>query len=161
VTRTPPVTRGLELLCAALMAVLVCLLFMQVAARYVLSDPPDWTEELARVVFAYVTFIGAAVAIARHAHLKIDLLPAAMPQNLRSALRIVWLVGAIVFLVVVLYQSFRLLGRLSHQPLTALPVSKAVFFAAVPVGCGLMLLYEAAELVGEVRSIRARRQAGR
>jgi TRAP-type C4-dicarboxylate transport system permease small subunit len=146
-----PVTRGLEIVGALLLALMAGLLFLQVAARYLLSSPPEWTEELARIVFVYLTYIGAAVAIARQAHLKIDLLPAALPPTLRSLLRIAWLLTAIAFLAVVIWQSHTLLGRLSHQPLTSLPVSKAVFFAAVPVGCALMLLYEIAELVGEVR----------
>jgi TRAP-type transport system small permease protein len=146
-----PVTRGLEIVCGLLLAIMAALLFLQVVARYLLSSPPEWTEELARIVFVYITYIGAAVAIARQAHLKIELLPAALPPKLRSSLRIVWLLAAITFLAVVIWQSHTLLGRLSHQPLTSLPITKAVFFAAVPVGCALMLLYEIAELVGEVR----------
>lgn len=142
----PLFTRALEKVCALLMAVLVLLLFIQVAARYVMSSPPEWTEELARIVFAYVTYIGAAVAIARQAHLKINLLPASLPPRLRSMLRIAGLLAAIAFLAVVLYQSSLMLGRLSHQPLTSLPLSKSWFFAAVPVGCGLMLIYELVEL---------------
>jgi TRAP-type C4-dicarboxylate transport system permease small subunit len=149
-----PVTRALEMVCGLLLAAMAVLLFIQVTARYLLNSPPEWTEELARIVFVYVTYIGAAVAIARQAHLKIDLLPMALPPKARSILRICWLVAAIAFLAVVLYQSEILVTRLSHQPLTALPLSKAWFFAAVPVGCALMLLYEIAELVGEVRLLR-------
>ena len=150
---TPLFTRALEKVCALLMAFMAVLLFIQVVARYLMSSPPEWTEEMARIVFVYVTYIGAAVAIARQAHLKIDLLPNAFPPRLRLMLRIGGLLAAIAFLSVVLYQSSLMLGRLSHQPLTSLPLSKSWFFAAVPVGCGLMLLYEIVELGKQVRAL--------
>jgi TRAP-type C4-dicarboxylate transport system permease small subunit len=38
------VTRGLEHLCALLVAAMVVLLFIQVVGRYVFDNPPDWTK---------------------------------------------------------------------------------------------------------------------
>lgn len=139
----PPGTRTLEVVCAFLMAVLVVLLFIQVFGRYALNDPPVWTEELARTVFLYATFIGSALALAKKAHLRIDaavrLLPAAVQVWTQVATHLI----AIVFLGFVVYHSALMLPRLAFQPLTALPfLSKAWFFASVPIGCTLMLLYE-------------------
>ena len=70
--RRSPVTRGLEGLCALMLASMVVLLFIQVVGRYGFENPPDWTEELARMVFIYLTFVGGALAIVRNAHLRIE-----------------------------------------------------------------------------------------
>ena len=63
----------------------------------------------------------------------------------------------------VIYYSLQMLPQLAFQPLTALPfLSKAWFFAAVPVGCALMLIYETVRLwehVGELRGSSARKEA--
>ena len=49
--------------CAALIAVMAIMMAIQVIGRYALQNPPDWTEELARVFFVYATFFGAALAV--------------------------------------------------------------------------------------------------
>ena len=137
-----PVTRGLEGLCALLLAVMVVLLSIQVVGRYVFDDPPDWTEELARMIFIYLTFVGGALAVARNANLRIDSLRERLTPRSRMMLDIGLALIGVVFLAVTLYYSVGLLARLSHQPMTSVPISKAFMYAAVPVGCALMLVYE-------------------
>lgn len=155
-------TRFLELFCAAMMATMVAMLFIQVAARYALHDPPEWTEELARTAFVYATFAGGALAVAYNAHLKIDSLVKLLPERIQPWIRLATTSTAIVFLGVVVHYSLQMLPQLAFQPLTALPfLSKAWFFAAVPVGCGLMLIYEVVRLwehIGELRGARARKE---
>ena len=149
-----PGTRLLEYICAALMALLVLFLFTQVVARYLLQSPPDWTEELARTVFLYATFVGGALAVARNMHLKIDSAVKLLPPRGQSWMRLITNIIAIVFLSVVLYQSAIMLPKLSFQPLTALPfMSKAWFFASVPIGCALMLVYELHHSWVEIRNL--------
>jgi TRAP-type C4-dicarboxylate transport system permease small subunit len=157
-----PGTRLLEYVCATLMALMVVLLFIQVFGRYALHYPPEWTEELARTVFLYVTFVGAALAVARNAHLKIDTLVKMLPVAVQPWLRLATTIVAILFLGFVLYYSSVMLPRLAFQPLTALPfLSKAWFFAAVPIGCALMLVYELHRLWVELRGLSGRPVAAR
>lgn len=47
---------------------------LQVIFRYVLSIPMPWTEELARYLMIWVTFIGAGVVTRRRLHIQMDLL---------------------------------------------------------------------------------------
>ena len=105
-----------------MLAVMVVLLFIQVFSRYALSDPPDWTEELARAVFIYLTFVGGALAIVRNAHLKIQTLherlsPGTRPASLDVALILI----GVVFLAVVVFHSITPAGQLAHQPMTSVP----------------------------------------
>ncbi|MGI6559038.1 MAG: TRAP transporter small permease [Limnochordia bacterium] len=55
-----------------LLAVLVTIVLAQVLFRYVLRIPVPWTEELARFLLVWVTFIGAAAVQADDRHLRID-----------------------------------------------------------------------------------------
>ena len=146
-------TRLLEIVCALLVATMMVLLFIQVFGRYALSDPPDWTEELARAACVYATFVGGALAVARNAHLRIDTVVKLMPASVQPWIRTLTTIAAIVFLGYVLYYSYVLLPRLANQELVTVPVSKAWFFAAVPVGCALMLVYELHRLWVELRSL--------
>jgi len=149
--RRSPVTRGLEGLCALMLAAMVVLLFIQVVGRYGFENPPDWTEELARMVFIYLTFVGGALAIVRNAHLRIESFHDRLSQRAKTTLDIALTLVGVIFLVVTLYYSMGLLGRLSHQPMSSVPISKAFMFAAVPVGCALMLVYELLRIRNYVR----------
>lgn len=146
-------TRVLEYTCAFLVAILAVLLFVQVVGRYALHNPPEWTEELGRTVFAYCTFVGAALGIARNAHLRVDTLAKLLPASVQPWIRLLVSICAIVFLGVVLYYSQIMLPRLAFQQLSSVPLSKAWFFAAVPIGCSLMLIYELHLLWTEMRRL--------
>lgn len=151
-------TRLLEFVCAFLLAAMVVFLFIQVLGRYALQNPPEWTEELGRTAFVYATFIGAALAVAKNAHLRIDAAVKLLPAVAQAWMQVLIHVLSITFLIFVVYQSAILLPSLAFQPLTALPfLSKAWFFAAVPIGCSLMLLYELLHLWRYLRSMRQAR----
>ncbi len=150
-----PGTRVLEYVCAFLLAAMVVFLFIQVLGRYALQNPPEWTEELGRTAFVYATFIGAALAVAKNAHLRIDAAVKLLPAAAQAWMQVLIHVISITFLIFVVYQSAILLPSLAFQPLTALPfLSKAWFFAAVPIGCSLMLVYEVLHLWTSLRAIR-------
>jgi len=148
-----PVTRLLGYLCAGLVAIMAILMAIQVIGRYALHNPPGWTEELARVAFVYATFLGAALAVARRAHLGIDLLSGLLSVRGHAALQIAWRLVACAVLAVAVYQGNLLVQRLSGQPLTSVPISKGFMFAAVPVGCAVVLIYELGRIVREARNI--------
>ena len=48
--------------------------FFQVLARNLFYIPSMWTEELARYLFVWIVFLGAATLMADEGHIKIDLL---------------------------------------------------------------------------------------
>src|SRR5690606_9920890 len=59
------------------MAIIV---FLQFFTRYVMNDSFAWTEEIARYMLMWVTFVGAATAFRRGTHISVEaaqeLLPA-------------------------------------------------------------------------------------
>ena len=63
---------ALEWLVIVVVGILVLDVLWQVFTRKVLSDPSQWTEELAIFLLIWVSLLGAAVAMNRGAHLGID-----------------------------------------------------------------------------------------
>ena len=64
----------LELLLAAMLTVMVVLVFGNVVLRYAFNSGITVSEELSRWLFVWLTMLGAVVAIARHGHLGTDVL---------------------------------------------------------------------------------------
>jgi len=57
-----------------LMASMVVIIAAQVWYRFVMNDPLDWSEELGRYLFVWISFMGAAAGIRYQVHLGIDII---------------------------------------------------------------------------------------
>jgi len=65
-------TKGLEYLIIATMALLVVDVVWGVFSRYALGEQTKWTEELARFLLVWVALMGGALAFRSKAHLGVD-----------------------------------------------------------------------------------------
>jgi tripartite ATP-independent transporter DctM subunit len=90
-------TRWIECLSAAVLAADVVVVFMSVIWRYVLRNPVDWAEEIARALMLVLVFFGAASVLARSQHVGVDLfrqmLPARWQAGLMQAAH--WIIAAV------------------------------------------------------------------
>lgn len=64
---------------AALLAMMVVMVFTNVVLRYAFNSGISVTEELSRWLFVWMTFAGAIVAVREHAHLGTDFLVGRLP----------------------------------------------------------------------------------
>jgi TRAP-type C4-dicarboxylate transport system permease small subunit len=137
-----------------LMAVMVATLGIQVFWRFVLQDPPSWTEELARYTFVWITFLGAAVAYRHGSHIVVDTMLYLLPIRARAALA--WVVDALVAiaLVTLLVKGLKILEPTSTVRATMLQIPMSYIYAAIPVSAGLMLTYLVERVAARLRSIR-------
>jgi TRAP-type C4-dicarboxylate transport system permease small subunit len=62
----------LDLALVAAFGVMIVAVSLQVFFRYVLNDPLAGSEEIGRLAFVWVTFVGAAVAARDRLHVRID-----------------------------------------------------------------------------------------
>ena len=68
-----------------MMAYFVFATVFQVLARFVLKISAPWTEESARYVFIWMTFIGAAYGAKKKQHIRIDILESMAAGNWKKA----------------------------------------------------------------------------
>jgi TRAP-type C4-dicarboxylate transport system permease small subunit len=133
--------RGIELLLAALIAMISATLLLEVVFRYLLTHSLLWAEEFSRFLFLWTAFIGAAVAVGRGMHFSLRTLTDALSPfprrvaGIASALA----VGALALLLVV--AGWRLARLAAPQMSIVLGISRFWFYLAIPVGGVLMLLY--------------------
>ena len=86
---------------------------VQVFFRYVLNQSLFWSEELARYLLVWLSFLGASVAYRRKAHPGIDILQAKMPVKLQQLAAItVHIASLSLFTVMIVYgYSFAYFAR--------------------------------------------------
>src|SRR5205809_1975250 len=76
------VLKFIVVLCLAVMVVMV---FGNVVLRYGFNSGITVSEELSRWLFVWMTFLGAIVAVRKHAHLGTDALVARLPKPGKKA----------------------------------------------------------------------------
>lgn len=79
----------LETLLVFLMSALVIDVLWQVAARYLLSNPSSFTDELAGFLLVWVGLLGAAYVAGRNEHLAIDILLQKTRESRRRNLELI------------------------------------------------------------------------
>lgn len=132
--------------CLGLMLVLVVDVFLGVFSRYVLQATFQWYDEVARLCFVWMVFLGAASAVRRGAHFRLHLLIDRLGPRLRRVNDLV------VGLLVVVFGGVLVTGGAAMWPVARRQVSDSLelsmlwFYGALPVGGALMILFSLPQL---------------
>ena len=127
--------------CLGLMLVLVADVFLGVWSRYVLQATFQWYDEVARLCFVWMVFLGAASAVRRGAHFRLHLLIDRLGPRLRRVN------DRVVGLLVVVFGGVLVAGGVAMWPVArrqvtdSLELSMLWFYGALPVGGALMILF--------------------
>ena len=81
--------RTVEILMALALAVMVTCVFGNVILRFVFSTGFAPAEEISRLMFVWLIFLGAILAMRKHAHLGVEMLLNILPPAARKACAIV------------------------------------------------------------------------
>jgi TRAP-type transport system small permease protein len=73
--------KGIEFLIALGLAIMVVLVFGNVVLRYGFNMGITASEEISRLLFVWLTFLGAIVALREHGHLGVDMLVRRLPNT--------------------------------------------------------------------------------
>lgn len=74
-------TVAMEQLIAAILVALIISVSANVIGRSLLNQSLPWADELARMLFIWLVFIGAAAAFARFEHIAVDILVRKLPPR--------------------------------------------------------------------------------
>lgn len=124
-----------------LVGVMTLVVFVAVVFRYVLNSPIGWSDELARLLFTWLVFLGGAVAVSRGAHIGIDALVQLLPAAPRGVVAAVADGLIVVILTVLVYYGVLLSAMTVSVTTPSLDVPVAAVYAAAPVGAALMLVH--------------------
>lgn len=132
-----------EYLLAGSLMFSVGLIGLQVVMRYIFQNSLSWTEEMARYLFIWQTWLGASYAARMGRHIRIETIfdfihGERNKKMFNLVVHLVWL-GFCIFLT---YLTSVMAGMLyqSGQSTAALGILIVIPYAAVPVGCGLMAM---------------------
>lgn len=132
---------------AIAMLAITLVLFAGVVWRYFFVDPLTWSDEISRLLFVWLAFIGAAIGVKRGSHSAVVVFEARMPRRWQRALMLFTLAVMTVMAGVLVYTGIRETIANIAQAMPVTRISRGWQYVAVPISGGLMLFY----LVGLTR----------
>lgn len=123
---------------------------LQIFMRYVFNMPLIWSEEFARYIFVWISFIGAGYGVRHGCHISMEYFFNKFSPRMRKRVAIstnVLSIAAFAYLIPT--AIFFTIGQ--HQiASSAMDIPMSWLFAAVPIGCALVcfrLVVNTVELV--------------
>jgi tripartite ATP-independent transporter DctM subunit len=129
-----------ENLAALLVLAEILILGTGVTARYVFHAPIVWSDELASILFLWLSMLGAVVALRRGEHMRMTGLVSRVGPGLRAVLEALALTASLAFLVLVLHHAVEYAQEEIFIVTPALEITNAWRAAAIPTGIALMIL---------------------
>jgi tripartite ATP-independent transporter DctM subunit len=144
-----------ETVAAFLVLAEILVLLTGVVARYVFQSPIVWSDELAAILFLWLSMLGAVVALRRGEHMRMTGLLMKLSPPVRSCFDVLATVAALAFLLMVAYPAFDYASEEAIVVTPALEISNAWRASALPFGVGLMILICLLRLsrVGDLRLV--------
>jgi TRAP-type transport system small permease protein len=147
----PRLERVVEWLMALALTVMVALVFGNVVLRYVFNSGIAAAEEISRLMFVWLIFLGAILGLRHHAHLGVELVQARIPRGLRVACAVVSHLLMLYALALFLYGSWTqtLIGMSTYSTVLRYPTA---FMASAGLLCAAsMIIIVAANLLRILR----------
>src|ERR1700730_5748339 len=125
---------------ALLVIVEIVVLFSGVSARYFFQRPIIWSDELASILFLWLSMLGAVVAFQRGEHMRMTAFVGMVNPNRRAFFDVLAIAAPLAFLVLVLQPAYEFASDEAFVSTPALDISSLWHGPAPPVRLGLMLL---------------------
>ena len=133
------IVKPIEVICAALVTLIVALLLIGVVSRYVFSNPVIWIDEVASIAFLWVAMLGSVLAVDRNEHLRLNLFVEMLPKRLGRFVHTFALLVVASFLLFMLHPSIEYVQSEWAIRTPALDLPNGFRVSAIGMSLALML----------------------
>lgn len=141
------------LLGAALLVGVATAVFYEVVARYIFRSPTEWSLELTTYALVWCGFFGAADALKRGRHVRVDLLLERLPHSVQRGLGLCTDLLALAFCLLLLREGSRFVYQsYITEAASVSPLRVPLFIPelAVPAGGTLLALRFLVRILGRL-----------
>ena len=135
------VEKSLRIVLLVLVSGLVVTTVLQIVARFILMVSIPWTDELARYLMIWASFVGLGVAYRKRELICVAFFREKLPPHLLKVALLVSDLLCSVFAIVIMIYGFKLSLLNAGQVSPSMRVSLGIVYAIIPFGCLLFLLF--------------------
>ena len=130
-----------RLLAMALFIAVIFLTIAQVLSRYVMKFPIAFSEELARILFIWISFLGAAMVMKDDEHIRLDVIMEKLSDKAKRNLKIFIQVLITGFCIVTAAKGIYLMTITMAQVTPVARIPMGVVYSILPFSCFVMTFY--------------------
>jgi TRAP-type C4-dicarboxylate transport system permease small subunit len=130
----------LEWSAGLLLFVLLVVGFLQVVSRYTGLIFIPWTEEVARLLFVWVVWVGAAAGLIRGGHIRFEFVVDRLPARIRSVTEVAVHAGVGIFLLVMIRYGYLVAQSQAASTFLTFDLSVKYTYMSAVVGSALMFV---------------------
>ena len=130
--------------------------FAQVLTRYVFQTPIASSEELSRIFFIWVSFLGAAMVMRHNEHIRLDVVKEYLGDVGSKILELFIQLLIMLFNVVMVTQGIYLMSITTRQVTSVTRIPMSYIYLIIPLSFGIMIIHGIAimsRLLWELRNI--------
>lgn len=128
-----------EVICASLFLGIIALVFASAVCRY-LKIPLQWSIDVTQLIFAWVAFLGADIAMRNGKLIGVGLITEKLPPKTAHALAIFCNIFILFILAIFIYYGFKLGINSWNRQFQTLPVSYSFVTFSLPVSSIFMVM---------------------
>ena len=142
------IERSLDVILGLMLLALVLALFYHVFGRYVIGRAPAWTEEVARMLVAWMAMLGTGACLRSGGHIAVGVLVNSVPPRVRLVLLALRDLSVMATAGVMGWAGVRFAMLNADQESAALEIPMSIPYSAMAVGAALMALVLALSRLG-------------
>ena len=133
--------KSVTILAAACFVMILCLTLFQVCCRTVLRVGVPWTEEINRLIFVYLVYLGAAVSVLKSEMIVVDTVLQSLKGKTRCVVNKVIDVFNVLFAAVMLLSGIQMFQTARPTTFATVPwLSNGFLYIPLIVSFAIMLI---------------------
>jgi TRAP-type C4-dicarboxylate transport system permease small subunit len=133
--------RAVRYTLVAVVAAMTVIIILQVFLRYLFLFSLSWSEEVARYLMIWASFLGASLAVKYGFHIGVEFVVNQIPEKRRKIIMLAAKVSMLFFLVFFTIGGFQVAWAVRDQDSPALLFSMFFAYVSAPVGGIFMIIH--------------------
>ncbi|MCG0276487.1 MAG: TRAP transporter small permease [Thermosediminibacteraceae bacterium] len=131
-----------EHILSILLALIACVMMLQVIMRYIFNSSLSWAEELSRYAFIWSAFLSIGYTIKEKTILKVDTFVEILPKSIKKFIKILVSLVNVAFFAFLLFHAIPAVNKifLSNQISPAMGIPMYIIYSATILGFLLAVL---------------------
>ena len=141
-----PLEKCIDVIGVVFFSVVFIFALSQIFFRWVIGRPITWSEELIRMLYVWICYIGWTIASRNRTHIRITFLIDMLPPVFGKIMETINCLLVILFSALMVYWGIRMTYISSFGRAIIIPISFAVVYIIAPTTNFIILLYQLADI---------------
>ncbi|MFW6016573.1 MAG: TRAP transporter small permease [bacterium] len=124
-----------------LLTIMTLVVFISVIYRYILLSPIRWSGEVSRILFIWISMIGATLALRKKSHAAVEIFLKKFPSKIQSIIYVIVRILIVLTIILLIYYGYELTITAGRSVTPSLRISESYVFAAIPFSAIFMIFF--------------------